>query len=482
MLGSIRKFSSSIYAKVFLVIVAIPFIFWGMGPVFQGGKQNTIAEIGKNKISTTEFINYINSKSTENMILDDRTIEKLLSSFIGEKLMSLEIDNYNIKLSDNSLSAIIKNNKSFIKDKKFSRTKYEKFLIENNLNAVTFENNISELNKKEHLFSFIGGGIMPSYFIINFEYNKLNQKRSIDLVDLNDVFKKNIKYSENDLISYFEKNKDKYINIQKKIEYIKLTPDNLTGNEEFTDLFFKKLDEIDDLIIEGQNLNYILKKYDLRDQITKNITNPDDENVLPEDKDLSADLIKKVFKMDESDSTVLVENNNHYYVVQVIETINVQKDLNDEITRKMIKTKVEEKFKRKIISEIIGKINNNKFNKPEFDKFAKNQKIEIKKIKINSSFDDKILNQKLVNQIYKSAGKRAIVIADIGLKESYLVYINKIENTSLSKKSKDYDKYLDLSQVNIKSDLFMTYDEYLKNKYEISINYKALNRVNNYFQ
>ena len=77
MLGSIRKFSSSIYAKVFLVIVAIPFIFWGMGPVFQGGKQNTIAEIGKNKISTTEFINYINSKSTENMILDDRTIEKL---------------------------------------------------------------------------------------------------------------------------------------------------------------------------------------------------------------------------------------------------------------------------------------------------------------------------------------------------------------------------------------------------------------------
>ena len=130
--------------------------------------------------------------------------------------------------------------------------------------------------------------------------------------------------------------------------------------------------------------------------------------------------------MDESDSTVLVENNNHYYVVQVIETINVQKDLNDEITRKMIKTKVEEKFKRKIISEIIGKINNNKFNKPEFDKFAKNQKIEIKKIKINSSFDDKILNQKLVNQIYKSAGKRAIVIADIGLKESYLVYINKM--------------------------------------------------------
>ena len=44
MLGPIRKFSSSIYAKVFLIIVIMPFIFWGMGPVFQSGKKNVIVE------------------------------------------------------------------------------------------------------------------------------------------------------------------------------------------------------------------------------------------------------------------------------------------------------------------------------------------------------------------------------------------------------------------------------------------------------
>ena len=59
MLSAIRKFSSSIYAKIFLCIVILPFIFWGMGPIFQGGKLNTIAEIGKEKISTDEFVNYI---------------------------------------------------------------------------------------------------------------------------------------------------------------------------------------------------------------------------------------------------------------------------------------------------------------------------------------------------------------------------------------------------------------------------------------
>ena len=42
MLGTLGKFSSSIFAKIFLFIIAIPFVFWGMGDLFSGGNQNTI--------------------------------------------------------------------------------------------------------------------------------------------------------------------------------------------------------------------------------------------------------------------------------------------------------------------------------------------------------------------------------------------------------------------------------------------------------
>ena len=59
MLRKIKKFLSSFSKKTLLLIIAVPFIFWGMGPVFQGGKQNTIAEIGNEKISTQEFVTYI---------------------------------------------------------------------------------------------------------------------------------------------------------------------------------------------------------------------------------------------------------------------------------------------------------------------------------------------------------------------------------------------------------------------------------------
>ena len=59
MLTSLRKFSSSIFAKILLAIVIIPFIFWGMGSNFGGGSKNVIVIIDKEKYSTEAFFNFI---------------------------------------------------------------------------------------------------------------------------------------------------------------------------------------------------------------------------------------------------------------------------------------------------------------------------------------------------------------------------------------------------------------------------------------
>ena len=59
MLGQIRKFSSSIYAKILMIIIIIPFIFWGMGSNFMGGSKNVIVVIDKEKYSTQDFFNFV---------------------------------------------------------------------------------------------------------------------------------------------------------------------------------------------------------------------------------------------------------------------------------------------------------------------------------------------------------------------------------------------------------------------------------------
>ena len=60
MLTSIGKFSKSFILKLFVGIIILPFVFWGMGDVFRGGNQNVVATVNSSKISTQEFINYIN--------------------------------------------------------------------------------------------------------------------------------------------------------------------------------------------------------------------------------------------------------------------------------------------------------------------------------------------------------------------------------------------------------------------------------------
>ena len=59
MLGSFRKFSGSIYAKILLGIIIVPFVFWGMGSSITGGSKNVVVVIDKEKYSIQHFGNFI---------------------------------------------------------------------------------------------------------------------------------------------------------------------------------------------------------------------------------------------------------------------------------------------------------------------------------------------------------------------------------------------------------------------------------------
>ena len=71
--------------------------------------------------------------------------------------MALEIEKLGIQINDDSLRNIIKNDKLFSKNNKFSRTEYEKFLIKSGVTAPQFEANIVEQEKKKTIFKRIIG-------------------------------------------------------------------------------------------------------------------------------------------------------------------------------------------------------------------------------------------------------------------------------------------------------------------------------------
>ena len=159
MTTSIVKYSKSFFVKILVGIITLPFIFWGMGDVFRGGNQNVIATIDSKKISTQEFMNYLNKlKLNDEQIKNlpkTSLVEEILSQYIGKKVMSLEIEKLGIVLSDNSLRDIIKNDELFKKEEKFSRTEYKKFLLKSGLTAPVFEKNIVDQESRRQFINYL---------------------------------------------------------------------------------------------------------------------------------------------------------------------------------------------------------------------------------------------------------------------------------------------------------------------------------------
>ena len=478
MLGPIRKFSSSIYAKILLTIIIIPFIFWGMGSSLTGGNKNIVVTIDGQKYTVQEFSKFINNTATQKV--QKTQIDQFLSSFIGEILLEKEIESFGINLSDKSLRKLIKAQKNFRRDNKFSRVEYEKFLIKNNITAARFEEILSKEEKKKQLLDLIGGGIKPSNFLVNISYNKNNQKRYVELLDLNKAFAKYLNFKDNEIKNFYEKNEKKYFEINKSLKVLELNPKKLIGINKFNDLFFKKIDQIDDLIIAGQNIDTISQSL--------NLGNPNiliqNENgkIIKSDlkQTLSNNLKNEILKIEDIEPTLLIEDGNKYFIVELSKVETVQKTIANADTKKEILSDLNLQTKSELTLKVVEKINDNNFNKLDFYDFAKKEDINIQKIKLSNVKDNKILRENLVYQIYSYPENKVIVARELDFSKNFLVYIDKIENVDI-KSENDHEEYFELSKIKIVKDLYNSYDAYLNKKYKIDINYQTIDTVKNYF-
>ena len=211
---------NKIGALVLIIVIIIAFGFGGFGGGFLSNKQNNIAKINKTNITTKDFIEFVNqsgiSEKTIQENLDNNIIEELLSSLIYKTLLDLEIKDLNIKLSENSLSNMIKFNENFLDENGlFQRIKYEKFLLENNISAPIFEQRLKSRELQKKLFDFIGAGVISPDFLIEKLYKMENSKLEIDFINLNNFYKKREEINDNDLVNFINKN-----NSSLQIEYI----------------------------------------------------------------------------------------------------------------------------------------------------------------------------------------------------------------------------------------------------------------------
>ena len=473
MLGKLRNFSRTKYAGVLIAIIIIPFVFWGMGSVFSGGNKNTVVKINNQNISTTDFIDYINSSSLDpNLIkenLDKNILEEILTQLISINILNIEIKDREIILSDNVLLNKIKKDKKFSDEsKRFSRIKYEKFLLENNTSSISYEKKLRDGMLQADLFQYISGGIKTPDFLVKNYYLEDTKQVDIEFINLEKLYKK--VFSKTDRELYIKENNDILLKDYIDISFTKILPKNLINSVEYNNEFFKILDEIDNDIANGSDISELAKKYNLK--INKY------ENYIFKDGD--EDFLKNIYDDRNKNTIKLVDNDDYYLLYQIDKISKIIPSLTEASFIKEIDIKLRNKSKFEYNKDLLKKIETNNFSEIDFKNLEKDNN-KIQKLTINSVSDNSFFNIDSLNLLYTIPINDFLLIVDND-KNVYLTKVVKFKYNKFDKSDENYKKYLVKSNFKIKNYISKSYDNFLNKKYEVVINENTLERLKNYFK
>ena len=473
MLKNLRGFSNTKLAGVLIAIIIVPFVFWGMGSVFSGGNTNNVAKINNKSISTQDFLQYVNQSRInleyvkEN--IENNVIEEILTGLVSNKLLEMEIESLNASLSENILANKIRSDEKFVDDKNsFSRLKYEKFLLENNLTAPIYEIKLKDQELKKNLFDYVSGGLISPYFLKNKIYINENKELEIEYFNLDQVYKINTSKSEID--KFIKENEDNLKEELIDIKYTKITPKTLLDINEFNDDFFKKIDEIENSIFNGSKLNEIQKIHNLKIEVVSNFNNEMD----------SDEILQEIYSKRKEDKTQIIDKNDFYLLYEISNVKKILPDLNDLNFIEKVKNQLVMKQKIDYNKKLFKKIQDKKFSNAEFLNIAKNES-NIKKLKINSSNFDETFSRESVELLYSLPKKSFVLIAD----KNNDVYLSKISNINTSMLNKDADKvneYKLKSNSQVMGEIYSTYDLSLSKKYNVKLFNSTLERIKNNFR
>ncbi|MFN4196620.1 MAG: SurA N-terminal domain-containing protein, partial [Caldimicrobium sp.] len=239
----LRKGSTSLLAKIFLAIIVIVFIFWGIGS-FTSYDKDLLAKVNGEKITLREFQEYYHYKLLQIKQtlgeLSDEEIKKLnlkeqvLQELIQRKLLLTLAKEFGIYVSKEEVKIVLSSLPYFQENGVFNQAKYNFFLREIGLSPATFEKllytNLLE-QKLRHLLSaplLVSKAEIEDY--ANFYYQKLNL---VECALPYEACEKEVNVTGQVLENYFHVNRNKYVEDEKiKIAYLKIP---VTGKGEVSE-------------------------------------------------------------------------------------------------------------------------------------------------------------------------------------------------------------------------------------------------------
>ena len=473
MIKTLKNFGGKKLGGVILIaVIVIAFGFGGFGGGFSTNNQNNIAKINKTNVTTQDFMNYLNvSNISQQAIrenLDKNIIEELLSGLISTTLIDLEVEDFDLSITELTVLKKIKENKNFQNENNvFQRTKYEKFLLSNNMSAPMFELQLKNRELQKHLFDLIGAGTITPEFLIKKKFEEQNKTIDVEYLAMSNQYKEKDSYSKEEIEKFVEENKDQLKREYIDFKYAVLNPKNLIGLEEFNQDFFDEIDIIENKISKGDTFETILENIKVN-VIEINKYTSSSTKKINEDRIYS----KRSSNLD------IIENGDNFLLFSIVNKYDLGPDLSDEVTKDEITELVFQKGKFDLNRSFLEKIQKKEFDNEKFNEMSANN---LEYASLNSINDNNTFETNSVKMIY-SLPVGSLTLVNEKDNKIYLVKIVNAKDNSYNIANENYLKFVQELNTDNRKSILQSYDQLLNNKYKVQLNQKTIDRVKNYFK
>ena len=473
MIETLKKFGGKkLGGLILIIVIIIAFGFGGFGGGFSTNNQNNIAKINKTNVTTQDFMNYVNQSGISQQAirknLDNNIIEELLSGLISTTLIDLEVEDFNLSITELTVLKKIKENKNFHDENDvFQRTKYEKFLLSNNMSAPMFELQLKNRELQKHLFDLIGAGTITPDFLTKKKFEDENKSLSLEYFAMENLYKKKENFTDNEINKFLDQNKDQLKKEYIDFKYAVLNPKILIGLEEFNQDFFDEIDGIENKISNGDDFQSIIQniKTDIKEikEFTPSSTKKINEDLIYSKRSTEIDLI---------------ESGDSFLLYSITKKYDLSPDITNQNTKNEIKELAYQKEKFDLNRSVLEEIQNKKFDDNKFKEMAGNNK---EYSTISSIEDDNKFETSSVKMLYSLPINSYTLVSDEDDK-IYLVKLVSSKKNTFSETDENYLSYVSRENTNTRKSIIQSYDQLLNSKYQVQLNQKTIDRVKNYFK
>src|SRR5574340_953504 len=154
MLEAIRERAQGLIVKIILGLITIPFALWGVDSYIRhSDKADIVATVDGQKISKQEFDqtlkeqqeqmrSVMGAKFDPTMLDRPEVRQSILDGLLQQRLLAVEANRAGFNMPDSLLAAIISDIPEFQQDGKFSQSRYEAMVRDQNMTPTVFESRL----------------------------------------------------------------------------------------------------------------------------------------------------------------------------------------------------------------------------------------------------------------------------------------------------------------------------------------------------